>query len=50
MQQKIDINFYDPFKGVFWRNLAKITMTCYANGITMSLKTSTFRLIVYNGV
>jgi hypothetical protein len=50
MQQETDINFYGPFKGVVWRNLAKIAITCYAKGITMSLGTSTFRLIVYGGV
>jgi hypothetical protein len=37
MQQEMDINFYGQFKGVVWRNLAKITMTCYAKEITMSL-------------
>ena len=36
MQQEMDIKFYGPFKGVVWRNLAKIAMTCYAKGITMS--------------
>ncbi len=50
MQQETDINFYGPFNGVIWRNLAKITMTCYAKEITMSLGTSTFWLIVYSGV
>ncbi len=50
MQQETDINFYGPFKGVVRRNLAKITMTCYAKEITMSLGTSTFGLIVYGGV
>ncbi len=35
MQQETDIS-YGPFKGVVWRNLAKIAMTCYAKGITMS--------------
>ncbi len=49
MQQETDIN-YGPFKGVIRRNLAKIATTCYAEGITMSLGTSTFRLIVYRGV
>jgi hypothetical protein len=49
MQQETDIN-YAPFKGVVWRNLAKIAMTCYAKGITMSLGTSTFGLIVYGGI
>ncbi len=28
MQQETDINFYGPFKGVVWSNLAKIAMTC----------------------
>jgi hypothetical protein len=37
MQQEMDINFYGPVKGVVWRNLAKIAMTCYAKEITMSL-------------
>ena len=32
------------------RNLAKIATTCYAKGITMSLGTSIFGLIVYGGV
>ncbi len=50
MQQEMDINFYGPFKGVIWRNLAKIAMTCYTKEITMSLGTSTFGLIVYGGV
>jgi hypothetical protein len=50
MQQETDINFYGPFKGVLWRNLAKIAMTCYAKGITISLGTSTFGLIIYGGV
>jgi hypothetical protein len=50
MQQETDINFYGPFKGVVWRNLAKIMITCYAKEITMSLGTSTFGLIVYGGV
>jgi hypothetical protein len=36
VQQEMDIN-YGPFKGVVWRNLAKIAMTCYAKGFTMSL-------------
>ena len=49
VQQETDIN-YGPFKGVVWRNLAKIATTCYAKGITMSLGTSTFGLIVYGGV
>ena len=49
MQQETDIN-YGPFKGVIRRNLAKIATTCYAEGITMSLGTSTFGLIVYGGV
>jgi hypothetical protein len=31
MQQETDINFNGPFKGVVWRNLAKIAMACYAN-------------------
>jgi hypothetical protein len=35
MQQEADITIYGPFKGVIWRNLAKITMTCYAKEITM---------------
>jgi hypothetical protein len=48
MQQETDI--YGLFKGVVWRNLAKIAMTCYAKGISMSLGTSTFWLIVYSGV
>jgi hypothetical protein len=50
MQQEMDINIYGPFKGVVQRNLVKIAMTCYAKGITMSLATFTFRLIVYSGV
>ncbi len=50
MQQAADINFYGPFKGVVWRNLAKIAMTCYAKRITMSPGTSTFGLIVYGEV
>jgi hypothetical protein len=50
MQQETDIKFYGPFKGVVRKNLAKIAMTCYAKDITMSLGTSTFRLIVYRGV
>jgi hypothetical protein len=50
MQQETDINFYGPFKGVVWRNLAKIPMTCYAKGITIALGASTFGLIVYGGV
>ncbi len=33
----MDINFYGPFKGVVWVNLAKIAMTCYAKKITTSL-------------
>jgi hypothetical protein len=37
MQQEMDVNFYGPFKGVLWRNLAKIAMTCYAKEITMPL-------------
>jgi hypothetical protein len=37
MQQEMDINFYGPFKGVVWRNLAKIAMTCYTKKIKMSL-------------
>ncbi len=37
MQQEMDINFYGPFKGVVWRFIAKIAMTCYAKEITMSL-------------
>jgi hypothetical protein len=45
-----NINFYGPFKGIVWRNLAKIAMTCYAKEITISLGTSTFGLIVYHGV
>jgi hypothetical protein len=49
-QHETDINFYGPFKGVIWRNLAKIAMTCYAKGITISLGLSTFGLIVYSGV
>jgi hypothetical protein len=49
MQQETDIN-NGPFKGVVQRNLAKIAMTCYAKGITMSRGTSTFGLIVYGGV
>jgi hypothetical protein len=49
MQQESDIN-YGLFKGVVWRNLAKIAMRCYAKGITMSLETSIFGLIVYGGV
>jgi hypothetical protein len=49
MQQEIDIKFCGPFNGVVWRNLAKITMTCYAKEITTSLGTSTFGLIVYGG-
>jgi hypothetical protein len=50
MQQETDINFHGLFKGVVPRSLAKIAMTCYAKEITMSLGTSTFRLIVYGGV
>jgi hypothetical protein len=50
MQHETDIIFYSPFKGVVWRNLAKIAMTCYTKGITMSLGTFTFGLIVYGGV
>ncbi len=50
MQQEADIIFYGPFKGVVWRNLSKIAMTCCAKEITMSLGTSTFGLIVYNGI
>jgi hypothetical protein len=50
MQQETGINFYGPFKDVVERNLAKIAMTCYTKGITMSLGTSTFGLIVYSGV
>jgi hypothetical protein len=50
MQQEMDINFYGLFKGVVWRNPAKIAMTCYTKEITMSLGTSTFGLIVYGGV
>jgi hypothetical protein len=50
MQQEMYINFYGQFKGVVWRNLAKIAITCYAKGITMSLGTSTFGLNVYGGV
>ncbi len=49
MQQEIDIN-YGPIKGVVWRNQARIAMICYAQGITMSLGTSTFMLIAYGGV
>jgi hypothetical protein len=49
MQQEMDIN-YGPFKGVVWRNLAKIALTRYAKGISMSLGTSTFGLIIYSGV
>jgi hypothetical protein len=49
MQQQTDIN-YGLFKDVIWRNLAKIAMTCYTKGITMSLGTSTYGLIVYGGV
>jgi hypothetical protein len=41
MQQETDINFYGPFKGVVWRSLAKIAMTCYAKEITMSLGVGT---------
>jgi hypothetical protein len=50
MQQETDINFYGLFKGVIQRNLAKIAMICYAKEITTLLGTSTFGLIVYNGV
>jgi hypothetical protein len=49
MQQETYIN-YPLFKGVVRRNLAKIAMTCYAKGITLSLGISTFGLIVYGGV
>ncbi len=38
------------FKSVVWRNLAKIATACFAKGITMSLGTPTFGLIVYGGV
>ena len=41
LQQETDINFYGPLKGVVWRNLAKIAMTCYAKEITMSLGVGT---------
>jgi hypothetical protein len=41
MQQEMDINFYGPFKGVVWRNLSKIAMTCYTKEITMSLGVGT---------
>ncbi len=41
MQQETDINFYGPFKGVVWRNLAKIAMTCYTKEITLSLGVGT---------
>jgi hypothetical protein len=41
MQQETDIDFYGPFKGVVWRNLAKIAMTCYAKEITMSIGVGT---------
>jgi hypothetical protein len=41
MQQETNINFYGPFKGAVWRNLAKIDMTCYAKEITMSLGVGT---------
>jgi hypothetical protein len=41
MQQEMDITFYGPFKGVVWRNLAKIAMACYAKEITMSLGVGT---------
>jgi hypothetical protein len=41
MQQETDINFYGPFKVVIQRNLANITMTCYAKEITMSLGVGT---------
>ncbi len=41
MQQEMNVNFYGLFKGVLWRNLAKITMTCYAKEITMSLGVGT---------
>ncbi len=50
MQQETKINFYGLFKGVVWRKLAKIAMTCYPKGIIMSLGTFTFGLIVYGGV
>jgi hypothetical protein len=40
-QQETDINFYGPFKGVVWRNLDKIAMTCYTKEITMSLGVGT---------
>jgi hypothetical protein len=41
MQQETDINFYGPFKGVVWRNLAKMAMTCYAKEFTISLGVGT---------
>jgi hypothetical protein len=49
MKQETDIN-YSLLKGVIWRNLAKIATTCYSKGITMSLGTPAFGLIVYGGV
>ena len=48
VQQETDIN-YSTIKSVVQRNLVKVT-TCCAKGITMSLGTSTFGLIVYGGV
>jgi hypothetical protein len=45
----MDIN-YGLFKGVVGRNLAKIAMTCYTKGFTITLGIFTFGLILYGGV
>ena len=49
VQQETDIN-YGPFKTAVRLNLKRIADACFAQRISLSLRQSTFRLIVYGGV